>query len=96
MEQPFKKTKICIVLPGHWTDRMGGAQYQAACLVDALIVSGQFDIYYIARNIDPSFKPDRYKIINIRKPFNTLKRGYLFLDAMPLLKALHKIRPDFF
>jgi len=73
---------------------MGGAQYQAACLIDALIASGRFDIYYVARNVEPSFKPNGYKIIKIRNPFGILKRGYLFLDTLPLLKTLHEINPD--
>lgn len=92
--QPSAKTKICIVIPGHWSARKGGAQYQAACLVDALVTCGQFDIFYVVRNVDPSYKPHGYKIFNIRKPFGTPERGYLFLDTISLLKALHEIKPD--
>jgi len=94
MAEPTKKTKICIVMPGHWSDVMGGAQYQAARLIEALIASGQFDIYYVTRNVEPSYKPEGYTVINIRKPFGPLKKGYLFLDALPLLKALNEIKPD--
>jgi len=94
MEQAKEKIRICIAMPGHWTVRKGGAQYQAACLIDALINAGQYDIYYVARNVDPFFKPDGYKIINIRKPFGSLERGYLFLDTLPILKTLHEIKPD--
>jgi glycosyltransferase involved in cell wall biosynthesis len=94
MAQSIEKIKICIVLPGHWSHVMGGAQYQAACLIDVLITSGQFDIYYVTRNVESSFKPDGYKIINIRNSYRAQNRGYLFLDTLPLLKTLHEIKPD--
>lgn len=93
MELPTKKIKLCVVMPGHWSDRMGGAQYQAAKLIDVLIASEEFDIYYLTRNVDISFKPKGYKIIAIRKPFRVL-RGLLFLDTLPLLKSLSEIKPD--
>ena len=92
--QQKEKTKICIVIPGHWTDVMGGAQYQADCLINALIKDGNYEIFYIARNYDETFAPIGYKLIGIPKPFGKIKRGFLYLDAIKILRALKKIAPD--
>lgn len=69
-------------------------QYQAARIVDALIASEVFDVHYVTRNAAPEYHPSGYTLTTIRKPFGTIRNGYLFLDAPPLLKALREIKPD--
>lgn len=90
----MKKIKVCLVIPGHWTDVMGGAQYQAECLMNALIKDGGYEIFYVTRNYDQTFRPIGYQIVGIDKPFRKIKRGYLYLDAIKLLRKLKAISPD--
>jgi hypothetical protein len=38
VDRPARKIRLCIVMGSHWAAQMGGAQYQAKCLLDALSV----------------------------------------------------------
>lgn len=80
-------------MPGHYTDVMGGAQYQAKCLIDALDKTGKYEIYFTARNVDPDYKPSHYSIKKVPRPLG-LKRARLFLDVLPLYRILKEIQPD--
>lgn len=88
-----KKKKICIVVPAHWEERMGGSQYQARMLVEYLIDVGDYDIYYLARYVNHDFKSVDYRIIEIASPSGIRKYGELF-DAFKLVKILKEISPD--
>jgi glycosyltransferase involved in cell wall biosynthesis len=90
----MRKNKIAVVIPGHWSDVMGGAQYQADCIINALIKGGNHEIFYVARNYGDTFVPTGYKLIGIPKPFGRVKRGYLYLDAISVLRALKAISPE--
>jgi len=89
----IKKQKICIVVPAHWEERMGGSQYQAKMFVEYLIDAGGYDIYYLARHVNHDFKPVGYQIIEIASPSGIRKYGELF-DAFKLVKLLKEISPD--
>ncbi len=85
--------KICIIMPGHWTYKMGGAEYQVKCIMDALISSKKYEIYFITRNVDPSYVPVGYKIILINRVFRDIRYRYL-CDAFGLYEALTSVKPD--
>jgi glycosyltransferase involved in cell wall biosynthesis len=87
------KIKACVVLPGHWSAVMGGAQYQTQCIVDAMIADGRFEVHYLARSIADDHLPDGYELHRVHTAFGQ-RKGYLFLDAPSLLRLLEKIRPD--
>ena len=72
---------------------MGGAQYQIACLLDELIALKRYEIYYVARRVDPNFQPDGYRIVALGRHGSVPRLGYL-VDAMPLYRALHDIQPE--
>ena len=72
---------------------MGGSQYQVKCLLDNIIATDKFEIYYLARNYDPEFHPEGYRIIKITDG-RGIRRYGSFFDAFPLLKLLHQIQPD--
>jgi len=80
-------------LPTHWAAGFGGAEYQAQCLIDALEESGLYEITYIARDTNPDFKSDQYKIYNIGSQ-TFLSRYALFFDSYNLYKQLKSISPD--
>jgi len=87
------KKKICILIPGHWSHVMGGAQYQVMRLIKALAASGRYEITYLAKNYDPTFNPEDHRIVGLVNPWNTTRRG-LFFDTGTVLRALKEINPD--
>src|SRR5262245_35067054 len=77
----------------HWSVRMGGAQYQARCLVDAVRAHGGFDVYYLARLVPETNADDYCSVIRIGSA--GALRGERFLpDILPLFRALIRLRPD--
>lgn len=78
---------------GHFSARIGGAQYQAKCIVEKLKEDGRFEIFYLARNIDPEYEPEGYQIFQIADPVGLRKRSFA-LDSLRLLRLLKNIRPD--
>jgi glycosyltransferase involved in cell wall biosynthesis len=72
---------------------MGGAEYQARCLLDRLIQGGWQTISYLSRTCDPGFEARGYRVERIGRGdgfnFNRLHR-----DTMPLLRLLGRIRPE--
>ena len=89
----INKKKICIVLPTHYAAFMGGAQYQAKCILEGLLATGNYEIHYLARRIDPDFKPEGYQIHRISDD-SGLRRFGFFVDTFKLLNLLKQIKPD--
>jgi glycosyltransferase involved in cell wall biosynthesis len=85
-----KRRRLCIVSPSL---HGGGAEYQIACLLDVIGPSGEYDIYYLAHYISPTVSSKYYRIVQIGKSGRTSRLGYM-IDAMPLYRALRKIKPD--
>jgi len=85
--------KVCIVIGGHWSYAMGGAEYQVKCLIEALIKRKTFDIYMLTRKVDPNYEANGYKI-NIIKPIFGLKDQPFSFDSISLSKELKEIQPD--
>jgi glycosyltransferase involved in cell wall biosynthesis len=80
------------VAPGHWSDVMGGAQYQTLLLVRALAAAGGFQVSYLTKHADPKYHADDHEIVRIENPWNRTRS--LFLDAVPVSRALREIAPD--
>jgi len=80
-------------LGGHFSNALGGAEYQAGCIADALVSTGGFDVHYLARAIDSSYSPKGYRLVQISKR-NFLNRHAFFFDAIDLYKILNEIQPD--
>lgn len=88
-----KKFKLCIVIGAHWAHTFGGSQYQVRCLVNELIQDGRFDIYFLARGVNPNYTPHGYKIIKIGSDGWLGKFGLAF-DSKDLYRKLVEIKPD--
>lgn len=84
------RRRLCIVNP---FQHGGGAEYQISCLVDILAARDVFDIYYLARHIEPRIAQNHYKLVRIGNSESVPRFGYLE-DARPLQRALREIRPD--
>ncbi len=72
---------------------MGGAQYQAKCIIEQLVRNNEFRVFYMARIVDKSLNPKDYRIVQISENKGIRKYGYLF-DVFPLIKVLREIKPD--
>lgn len=88
-----KKKKLCVVVSSHWAATFGGAQYQAKCIIDELILTNDYEIYYLSRDVDTRYIPDGYHIIPVGGGRNS-KKFPLYLDAFDLYRVLKKINPD--
>jgi len=87
------KKKICVIIPAHWEQIMGGSQYQAKVLFDYLLKEQRYELFYLSSVINSNFKPDDYDIIQIAERKGVRRYGYFF-DAPRLLRILSKIKPD--
>lgn len=85
--------KVCIVMGSHWSAVMGGAQYQAKCIVEQLIKNKDFKVVYLARIINQKYSPKGYSIIQIAENKGIKKYSYIF-DYFRIKKLLRKIKPD--
>jgi glycosyltransferase involved in cell wall biosynthesis len=87
-----RSKRLCIVTPHHARAVVGGSEYQIELLLEALIQQQQFEIYYLARSVDVSFRPTGYDIVRIGNRNRTPRFGYA-TDALPLYRALRALRP---
>ena len=85
--------KICVVTLHQSEAYGGGAEHQIDYLIDHLMPLDRYDVYYLARNTDPSAPSTGYEIVPIGHKNGTLKFGYS-IDAVSLYRALLTIRPN--
>ena len=84
-------TRLCIVLGGHWEAQMGGAQYQAKCLLDALAHESGFETYYLAQTVPANRKRGHYEIVQFGSPRPRARA----LGSLPsLYSRLSELKPD--
>lgn len=87
------KTRLCIVMGSHWAAKMGGAQYQVKCLLDAIKKRPEFETHYLARFIPRSPVSEGYEIVGIG---SGRQLGFArFLSDLPdLYRTLKRLRPS--
>src|SRR5262245_35370468 len=84
--------RLCIVMGGHWEAQMGGAQFQAKCLLEALRGRQDFAIFYVANRVPAARERDGYKIVPIRA-FG-LPSARMLSHVPSVYWALRRLRPD--
>ena len=84
---------MCIIIPTHWSKRIGGSQYQIKCLVENWAPKNYFDLILLCRNSNPGVIGTGYRLINFHGIDFFSRYGRLF-DILHLYKALKKINPD--
>ncbi len=89
----YSRKIVCIVMGSHFADRMGGAQFQAKCLVEELRKADRHDIIYLARGVKEDYRPEDYEIKKISTPGRLAKHSFTF-DAPHLFRMLNSIKPD--
>lgn len=88
-----RPSKLCVLLPDHWTAKKGGSEYQARVLVDRLIRSYDVRVTYLTLDSDPNFRPDGYRIDRFSSR-RGLRRYGTFFDALRLYRVLQREAPD--
>jgi glycosyltransferase involved in cell wall biosynthesis len=83
------KIRLCIVNP---FQHGGGAELQISLLIAALRRTERFEIYYLARHIEPSIRPEGYTVVKIGRDGRVPPLGYV-MDFVPLYRALRRINP---
>ena len=86
------RKRLCIVAPGHWSQVMGGAQYQTLLLVQRLASLARFHVTYIAKYTGPDFVPADHELVTIDSRSN--RTSAMALDGPDLLAALRTASPD--
>jgi len=84
------RTRLCIVNP---FQHGGGAEFQISQLIAALRERGRYEVYYLARHIEPGIRPEGYHVVRIGHSGKVPTLGYV-TDLMPLYGALRAIRPQ--
>ncbi len=82
--------RVCIVNP---FQHGGGAEYQISLLIGALRRANRFEVYYLARHVDPAIRPEDYTIVRIGRSSRVPIFGYLE-DLVPLYRTLRRLRPQ--
>lgn len=88
-----RPTKVCVLIPDHWTAKKGGSEYQARILVERLIRAYDVQVTYLTLDSDPTFRPDGYRVRRFSSR-RGLRRYGTFFDALRLYRALEREAPD--
>jgi len=74
---------------------MGGAQYQAKCIIDELKKTQRYEIFYLARHYDPDYASNGYTLVRYHYPGSEIRGSHRHIIEWSLLpKLLEKIEPD--
>jgi len=89
----MNRKRLCIVMGGHWDAQMGGAQFQAKCLVEQLGSRRDVETYYVANIVPPVLRQETHEIV----PFGSRPSAGawdVLLSLPSLYRTLKKLRPD--
>lgn len=92
MAERVKRTRVCIVMGGHWSVQAGGAQYQAKCLADMLKARQDVEIFYLAHKVPANREQDGYRIVHFG-PGQRTGTLHVLASLPALYRALKRLRP---
>lgn len=88
-----RRTRIALVIDSHWEALMGGAQYQARCLLELLRPRRDVEILFVTRNAPENRERDGYRIVTFGSSGNQ-GRLRMLLDLPSLVRTLRELEPD--
>jgi len=88
-----RRTRVCMVVPTHWSAMMGGAQYQARLLIEYLAEAGGFEVFYLTRSVAPGFVSNDHEVVCISSRRGLMRYSFA-LDRKRLIGALRELQPD--
>ncbi len=82
-------------MPRHWSQVMGGSQYQAKCIIEELQKLGKYEIFYLTRGVDPNYTATGYQLVHYRY-IGSHRQGIHrhFFELAMLPGILKRIDPD--
>lgn len=86
-------SRICILVPDHWGVVNGGSEFQAHCLATHLRKTTRHEVVYLCRQLPADSARYGYEIREVAVWISSRRFG-LFVDAIPLYRALSDINPD--
>lgn len=93
MTSQMERVRLCMVLGGHWAAQMGGAQFQAKCILDVLAEDARFETSYLARVVPAQRDWGSYRIVSFGEGLPGRAIGTL-LQLPSLYLALRRQRPQ--
>jgi glycosyltransferase involved in cell wall biosynthesis len=90
----MRRRRVCLVVAAHWSDIMGGAQFQVKLLVDRLVAHEALDTYYVTRSARGGIEASGYEVRVISSGQGFLEKRLMCVNAGRLLGALDDIAPD--
>ena len=83
------KPRICVVNP---YEHGGGAEYQMALLIDALVACGRYEVHFLTHFVDGRDRTRNYDVSRIGDGGPIPRLGYI-MDAPSLYRRLREIDP---
>ena len=88
-----QKIAVCILTPSHYSSSMGGAEYQAHLLTDALCRTNKYSLFYVCRWVNKNYIPQGYQIRVVNNGTRSNRLSF-FSDAVAFYKELKIIKPS--
>ena len=93
MTAASERVRLCMVLGGHWAVQMGGAQFQAKCILDVLGETDTFETFYVAQAVPEQRDWGSYRIVRFGAGLPGRVIGTM-LQLPSLYLALRRLRPQ--
>jgi len=88
-----EKKRLCILVPNHWSEIMGGSPYESKILIETLNKTNRYEIFYITRNCIEDYPTEGYTLKKISSRKRKRRFGE-FVDAGRLKKIFRDLKPD--
>ena len=82
-----------MVLGGHWAAQMGGAQFQAKCLLELITARPEFETFYVTHVAPRERKQPGYEIVRFGPGQTSGVLGVL-TQLPSLYRRLRQLRPS--
>jgi glycosyltransferase involved in cell wall biosynthesis len=86
------RRRVCVLIPSHWSGKIGGAEMQARMLVERLASRPDVELHVVARNVDPEYRPHGYMLHRV--PASRQVAGTFVLESRALLDVLRRVDAD--
>lgn len=87
-----RRRRVCVLIPSHWSAKVGGAEMQARLLVERLAARSDVDLHVVARNVGAAYRPHGYTLHRV--PARRQIGGTFVLEAPALHALLRRVAPD--
>lgn len=84
---------IVLLIPSHWAEALGGAEYQVKVLKDHLLAHGRFRVTWVSRRVSKNYLPEGYEVRQVANHRGLRTRGFFF-DSSRLTAILKELQPD--